>query len=255
MRCIWCKKENSDSAVEHIIPEALGCPDYFILANGLVCRRCNNGLAHLDQAVIGDFDISLFMANVPGKKGKPPAIHSRGNLVGRRGATGPEMSINMERFPVVSESGSKIGAYGRSSRNIKATLTHDGPNAEIKFSTSIGQNPKFVRGIFKIGFSSLVYFLGGEFAQSPMFDPIREFVRNGTGTRHVLVMESDDTTFRNQAWPPYQNSSGYLASVFRLAAMEFLADLSPDHSLFPTLKESAMQSRGTSGWTWLPVGR
>lgn len=254
MRCIWCKRENSDTAMEHIIPEALGCPYGFTLAGGLVCHRCNNGLAHLDRAVIDDFDITTFTANVPRKKGKSPVIRSRGNMIGTHGTGGPEISINMERHPVVAQNGTVLGAFGKSDRNINATLTQDGANAEIKFSVSIGENPKFVRGIFKIGFSSLVYFLGEGIAHSPMFDPIRDFVRHGTGKRFVLVRGSENVSFQNQAWAPYKSPSGYFASTFRLAAMEFFVDLSPDHSLLPKLKNLAMLTMGKTGWTWLPSG-
>lgn len=253
-RCIWCKRENSDSAIEHIIPEALGCPADFTLAGGLVCRRCNNGLAHLDRAVIDDFDIPIFTSNIPRKKGRSPVIRSRGNMVGTYGKGGPKISINMERYPVISQNGTVLGAFGRSDRNINATLLQDGANAEIKFSVPIGENPKFVRGIFKIGLSSLAYFLGGEIAQLPMFDGVREFVRNGTGARRVLMIGSDDKSVGHQVSPPCSSPSGYFLSVFRLVAVNFLVDLSPDHSLFPDLKKQLMQTKGTTGWTWLPSG-
>ena len=41
MRCIFCKRESSDSkSVEHIIPESLGNKEH-ILGNGIVCTKCN----------------------------------------------------------------------------------------------------------------------------------------------------------------------------------------------------------------------
>lgn len=253
MRCIWCKHENNDSTIEHIIPEALGCPPNFTLTDGLVCRSCNNGLAHLDQAVIADFDIPLFMSNVPRKRGKPPTIRTRGNMVGTRGTRGPEISINMERSSKLAHDGSNLGPYGKSDRNINASLLIKGRAAETKFSTPIGQNPKFVRGIVKIGFSSLVYFLGHEISQSTMFDPIRDFVSEGIGTRKILMIGCNDANFQNQAGPPHRSSSGYYISSFRLFAMEFVVDLSPALSLFPDLKQNAAKSFGTTGWTWLPL--
>jgi HNH endonuclease len=62
--CIWCTKLNASTAVEHIIPEALGCPNGFVLKDGAVCESCNNNLGHLDQAVLDEFDMLVFLAGV-----------------------------------------------------------------------------------------------------------------------------------------------------------------------------------------------
>jgi len=101
---------------------------------------------------------------------------------------------------------------------------------------------------------------GGPFGQSDLAlrsgtveDAWRGFVRSGTGARHILLRGSEG--FRNQAWPPYKSPSGYFISVFRLAATEICVDLSPGHSMFPILKEQAMQILGKTGWTWLPIGK
>lgn len=252
-KCIWCKCGDAPSAVEHIIPEALGCPDGFLLSGGTVCRACNNGLAHLDQAVIGDFDIPAFMAGIPRKRGRPPVIQSRGNVIGTSGPSGAEISINMERYPVKAHDGATLGAFGKSDRNIQASFEHDGQFAKTSFSVSIGQNPKFVRGIVKIAFSSLVYFLGGETAHSEVFDPVREFVREGTGDRRILITLSTAGGYCNQAWPPYRSETGEYAVTFRLTAVEFLVDLSPKSTLFPMLRDKANELYGESGWTYLPI--
>ncbi|MCF6319932.1 MAG: HNH endonuclease, partial [Proteobacteria bacterium] len=73
-KCIWCGKFNQDKDIEHIIPEALGCPKDFFLDNGVVCKKCNNNLAYLDRAVIGDFKIPAFLAGVTKKKNKSPKV-------------------------------------------------------------------------------------------------------------------------------------------------------------------------------------
>lgn len=251
--CIWCKGVNASTAVEHIIPEALGCPEGFVLSDGTVCQSCNNGLAHLDQAVIEDFDILAFMNGVPRKKGRPPEIRSRGNMIGTRGPDGNEFSINMERYPVIAHEGTKLGAFGKSDRNIQASFKRDGQTAEISFSTSIGSKPKFVRGIAKIGLSTLAYFLGGELALSDDFDSVRKFVREGTGDRPVLLKLVTTGGYLNQAWPPYKSETGEYAVTFRLASIEFCVDLTPKSTLFPMLKEKAIEMYGESGWTYLPI--
>lgn len=116
-----------------------------------------------------------------------------------------------------------------------------------------GQNPKFIRGIVKIAFSSLVYYLGTDLALSEYFDSIRLFVKNGQGTRAILLKSSRDGEYKNQAWPPFKSDLGEYLVVFRLADTEFIVDLSPTLTLFPTLKERAFEIYGKSDWTFLPV--
>jgi hypothetical protein len=241
------------SAIEHIIPEALGCPEGFVLTGGSVCRRCNNGLAHLDQAVIDDFDMLAYMAGVPRKKGRPPEIRNRGNVIATTKPSGNEMSINMERHSVEAHDGSTLGAFGKSDRNINASFERQGHLASTSFSVPIGRNPKFVRGIVKIAFSSVAYFLGVETALGKDFDSVRLFVRDGKGERFVLLKSSSDTAYRNRIWPPYQSEGGEYAVTFRLAAVEFCVDLSPKLTLFPLLKKQATDRFGKSGWSYLPI--
>lgn len=190
-----------------------------------MCQACNNGLAHLDQALVDDFDLLAFMNNVPRKKGRPAQIRGRGNVIGTRGPAGPKISFNMNRYPVTGHDGTRLGAFGNSERNIRGLFEREGPFAKVSFSVPIGQNPKFVRGVVKIAFSSLAYFLGNDLAVSKDFDPVRAFVRKGVGDRPVLLMPSATRRYRHQVWPPYRFESGHYAVMFRLALIEFFVDL------------------------------
>jgi len=97
LRCIWCTKLNSDKDIEHIFPEAIGCPKGFHLEGGVVCKFCNNSLAYLDQAVTSEFEIPAFMVNVIGKKNKSPKISSYGNLKGEYINSEKTFFINMDK--------------------------------------------------------------------------------------------------------------------------------------------------------------
>jgi hypothetical protein len=79
--CIWCLRENSSRAIEHIIPDALGCPEEFVLTAGVVCEKCNNRLGQVDQAVIADLEISAFQAGVPRKTENHQAFIAMGTLM------------------------------------------------------------------------------------------------------------------------------------------------------------------------------
>ena len=251
--CIWCKGVDVPSALEHIIPEALGCPSGFVLSDGTVCRECNNGLAHLDQAVIEDFDIFAYMSGVPRKKGRPCEIRSRGNLIGTQGPNGNEISINMERYPVTAHDGTNLGGFGNSDRNIQASFDRQGDSVKISFSTTIVSKPKFARGIVKIALSSLAYFLGGELTLSEDFDSVREFVREGKGIRPVLLKQSSTGGYLNQSWPPFKSETDGYAVTFRLVGIEFCVDLTLHVTLFPMLKDKALEAFGETGWSYLPI--
>lgn len=251
--CIWCKTPNSDEAIEHIIPEALGCPEGFILCGGAVCQKCNNDLGHLDQAVIDEFDIAAFMAGMPRKRGKLPQIHNRGNMFGTWDGSGKVISINMGRHPVRSKDGRILTRFGKSRRNIKASIRRAGDVGDVSFSMELGRDPKFVRGIVKIAFTSLAYFISPENVLPDRFDSIREFVVNGRGVRKILHMASLDTNYKNQVWPPYFNKKGEYAMTFRLAFVEFCVDFTTDMTLLRLMKDKSYELYGTKGWGYLPL--
>ncbi len=250
--CIWCLDQASGPHREHIFPEVIGCPDGFILPGSVVCRKCNNGLAFLDQAVADEFDFASFMAGVPRKKGGPPSIKSRGNVVASVEDSVPTFTFNMEAYPVSAHDGSALAPYRGSRRNVRSGFSRAGNAATVSFSVPFGDNPKFVRGLTKIGFSTLAYFLGAPLARDPRFKHIREFVRFGSGNRHVLLTEANDAEYRNSAWPPYVSEIGGYAVTFRIARIEFLADLTPDESLLPMLEAKAKEQFGEARSCTIP---
>jgi hypothetical protein len=144
-----------------------------------------------------------------------------------------------------------LWVFGKSRRNIDATLTRDGNIGKLSFKTTVGEDPKFARGITKIAFSCFTYFMGAESALDENFDPVRAFVRNGVNQRPLLMMSSENPAYKNEAWPPYGSDSGVYCVTFRLAAAEFLVDLSPKLSLSSQLTEK-LQQMEMRNWTWIP---
>lgn len=250
-QCIWCKEFGNPTSEEHIVPEALGCPPGFVLTNGEVCGICNNKLAVLDRALIGDLDIVAFRAGVPRKRSRPPRIDSRGNMVGYFTASGPVTAINMDPRSVTTPEGVLVGAFGKSDRNVRATLERTDDTAKVSFEVKIGSSPLFARGTHKIALNSIAYFLGRDVALDPQLDPVREYVRNGTGNRRILAFVSRDTEYRNAVWTPYRHKDG-LSVVVRLAMVEFAVDLSPSQSAIPVLMAELERTHGKSGWSLLP---
>lgn len=252
-RCIWCLGPADSDHVEHIFPEAIGCPPGFVLPGSVVCQKCNNRLGHLDKAVADEFDFLAFMAGVPRKKGKTPIIKSRGNVLGSVEATGPTFTFNMEKHSVTAHDGSPLAPFRGSGRNVRATLSRNGNVGTVAFDVPFGDSPKFVRGLTKIALSSLAYFLGAETARQASFTPVRSFVLEGTGRRHVLLSGSGDSEYRNSAWAPYRNESGGYVVTFRIAQNNFLVDLTEGESELPILEARMREQYGGAGWCVLPL--
>lgn len=253
MECIWCRNKSGEHSVEHIIPDAIGCPEDFVLKNGEVCKDCNNKLAVLDRAVLNEFEIHAFMAGVPRKRNRPPTISSRGNLVGKYILGEKTIFINMEKYPVKGVDGTHIAPFGKSSRNVKAKFKKEGLNAKISFQTSFSYDERFVQGIYKIAFESMAYFLGYKALLSDKYNRIREFVLFGKNERKVLVFPAQDKQYQNEVksrYSPTQN--GYMIEM-RLGNVCFIVDLSPEMTIFPILFQEAKKLYGNKGWGYFPV--
>ena len=129
----WYKETGAPSR-EHVIPEARACPDGFVLSDGTACGACNDSLGHADQAVIDDFDIPAYMNVVPRKRGRPPQVRNRGNMIATTGRRGKEISINMERHPVNRHDGNRLAVHGRAHTSIRAFFERDGSLCKVYFS-------------------------------------------------------------------------------------------------------------------------
>jgi hypothetical protein len=251
--CIWCLGPGESGHNEHIFPEAIGCPPGFVLPGSVVCRKCNNALGHLDKAVADEFDFLSFLAGVPRKKGRPPVINSRGNVFGTIEPTGPTLTFNMERHSVAAHDGSMLAPLGGSRRNIRAQIFRNGNIGTVTFDVGFGGNAKFIRGLTKIGYSSLAYFLGAHIVRRPSFAAVRDFVLTGSGIRHVLLSQAGDKEYRLSAWAPYAHEDGGYACGFRIAQVDFLVDLTATECILPAVETTMRATYGHSGWCVLPL--
>ena len=253
IKCIWCKRSDRKPSIEHIIPEALGCPSEFVLKRGEVCCKCNNHLAQLDQAVIDDLDFLAYMNGIPRKRGRAPEIRSRGNVIGTYESGQPSVFINMESHPIMTHLGDRLGAYGRSARNVNTAMEKIGDFAKISFGIEIGKNPKFARGLVKIAFSSLAWYIGAGSLAHDAFNPVRRFVTKGDGFRPIILCTDGDHSYRNQVWGPYRSPEGYYSMTFRLSSFHVWVDLSPECTSFPTIRDAMFNEYGETGWSCLPL--
>lgn len=248
--CIWCGSQSFSKSIEHVLPDALGCPPSFVLTD-CVCRPCNNGLAGIDQALLKQFEIMTFVKGVRRKKGRPPSVEAWPSLRGRSTSGGPELFVNAGR--------GEIDAWGKTLRPSRASngitetaFERNGEHTTIKFTQTFGNDPKFVRALYKVAISSLAFHSGSELVCNPLFDAARQFVLNGSGRFEVLMFTRGEPTVHE--FPPprsYGDGACWLVS-FKIFGIEFVADLDERQQALGKLT-SALVMQANRGWTKLPL--
>lgn len=254
VRCIWCGVlADGREPCEHIVPEAIGCPDGLVLDHGEVCARCNHGLAHLDQALAQDLELYAFMAGVPRKGGKPPSITSHGNVRAELVDGKQEWHFNMGTTPVVGPKGSTLPGFRGRERDLRADFSTDGTLGRIDFKAEFGRNPKVARALVKMATEYLCFVAGPHVAADTARGVIAEFVCKGRGYRPVLLHTPDETKYEHEFGTVQKVSPKGYACHFRLAHSYFAVDLSPELSAFAAWAQSLYVDRGGKGWTTLPL--
>ncbi len=252
-RCIWCLLESTDSDREHIFPEALGCPDHLTLPGSVVCKSCNNGLAHLDRIVSDDFDFLTVMNGINRKKGRPAEVSSRGNVYASSTPDGPNIFFNLESSPRIAPTGQTINPFRGRPRDIKPDISTLGSGATtISFAVQFGQHKKFARGLYKIALNSIAYMQGSETALHSRFDWIRRYVRKGGEARKILLAAAPDTKYILAAYPPWHDTDGEQAMELRIAMASFLLDLSANEKHYEKIVEQAKIHFGEGNFSLMP---
>lgn len=251
--CIWCLRESHDRDIEHIFPEALGCPSYLTLPGTAVCRKCNNDLAHLDQVIADDFDFLAVMHGIKRKRGRPAEIASRGNVYATSTTEGPNIFFNLDPNPFTAPTGHTVGPFRGRQRDVRPQIVHDGSGrVNVSFDIAFGQHRKFARGLYKIALSSVAYLQGPETALNPRFNWLRTYVRHGGRPRRILLTSASDSQFVLAAYPPWQNAEGDQAMGVRIAMAEFLLDLTASETQLSSFIDLARIHFGEEHFSVLP---
>lgn len=247
--CIWCLSASYKPSLEHIVPDAIGCPEGFVLRDG-VCAACNNGLGHLDQALLRQFEVQAFLCGIPRKGGRRPSLESWAGLAGRWTPDGPELHLNAG--PDAQEAyGRRLSPASASTGIRDASVKVDGAEATTRFSMAFGADPKFTRAIYKIALGTVAYFLGVEAAASTPFDPVRAFVRKGEGPFRVLLL-SEVGEIASQVSPPWSHPDG-MSVPMTLLGVDLIADLDPAQRGINKLVDHLSAGEVQYGWWLLPL--
>jgi hypothetical protein len=93
--CIWCGGVPANS-LEHIAPDALGCPADFVLTAG-VCAKCNHKNGRLDRALLVPYEIVTVIKRIPRKRGKRPTVDGFSTFSSDYDENGPVLYVNREK--------------------------------------------------------------------------------------------------------------------------------------------------------------
>lgn len=251
--CIWCGSATSGKEpLEHIVPEALGCPEDFILRDGEVCGSCNNGLGHVDQALIHDLEVCAFMANVPRKRGRPPKVSSYGNFQAEVADGKATYLFNMDPTPVVAGGGKHLAGFRGKERDINARMQRDARVATIDFPLEFGRSPKFWRALVKLGAEYLCWAMGRDSARRAITGAVAQYVLKGVGYRPVIVFDPDASKYQHHFGHIGATGDGEMYCVFRLAHFSVMVDLTSDLSAFEKFARGLHKLRGTQDWFAFP---
>lgn len=181
MICIWCKKDFAKLSLEHGIPEALACPPELEMRN-VACAKCNNSLSRVDRALVKQFEMLTVMYGVPRKKGRKPTIASWRPIRSEHRPDGPHIYINAG--PGVVEAMGKPLHPATSTSGI-TDLWIKPEDGQLGFSQQIGNDPRFVPALYKIGLNLIAWRFGPEVAAGEAYDHVRAFVRLEQGSSEL----------------------------------------------------------------------
>jgi hypothetical protein len=226
--CMWCDI-GGPSNDEHIIPEALGCPTWFVLKNG-VCTDCNSANGTIDNALLKALEPLTFILGVPRKRGRPPSIANHSSFAAYHDETGPHLFFNRGTDPVELPTGKKLGPTSK--RDVLQNLTAVSlaeKRTRLSFDYLIVLERNAVRALFKIALEAIAFQVGLEFARGAQFDPIRDFVRKNKGDFQALQVVEDYGPIVEDGihlGAELRNDGTGLVSI-RVLGLKFICDFDP----------------------------
>lgn len=249
--CIWCGTSPAIS-LEHIAPDALGCPTEFVLEHG-VCAKCNRKNGRLDRALLTPFELITVIKGIPRKKRKKPTVDGYGSLASGYDANGPVLYINREKHAVQTPTGKWLSGTSAADPIKDAKLQHmpDG-SVKVSYSQELRFDRKAVRGLFKIAVEAVAYFEGLDAARDPALDAVKHFVMHGGGGFRAIMMPDQNSTYESY-FAPRQRKEGYHDIYgMTILGIGFICDFDPEfrsgRMLLAEVKRQSLTGQVIPNW-------
>lgn len=265
MKCILCKEPTTPSEPEeHIVEEGfighvefliessggLVSTDHLTLRNGEVCGRCNNAVAPLGEHLQKQLGVYKVLFNAIGtKSGKSAKFERPGFYMYREGGH-VHMVINGEPHSITAPDGHVVQPAKNHPEGIQSTgFEHEGGLARTGFNQPMRFNKKFSRALHKIAFELLCHRLGRNHVLDSRYDPLREYVLRGRGSRAIAMATKAEIG-------PHVQPKIHLVAVPERDAwicelglgMTFIVDLSPDNFVAQAADPEMLERAGMRLW-------
>lgn len=230
MICIWCRKTGGKQSLEHAIPESLGCPNELEL-RGVVCERCNNGLASLDQALLKQFEFLTVRYGIQRKGGKSPTIDGWKGMRSISSETGPTIFLNGGPGAIQAGDGKTLKPTSVASGVFNVWV--DIETGKAGFTQRFGDDPRFMRGLYKIALTLVAKFYGSDTAASSAFDHVRDFVLGRDGKQSLtaaMLPNHDERVVTGTSHPIFKDEGIYPLFFVKIIGITFVLDLCPQQT-------------------------
>ena len=227
MICIWCRNDFERLSIEHGIPEALGCPDDLVLHN-VMCVACNNALGMVDKALLKQFEVVTVLYGVPRKGGRRPTIDSWPAISSKHLASGPHIFINAGP-EIVEAEGKRLYPAAKSSGISDAWIEPE--TGRLGFSQQFGNDPRFVRALYKIGLNLIARHYGATEAADTRYEHIRAFVRGRADAPELRAVMDTTQIFgsvTSASNPIAKDGRDFPLFSLTILGLMFLIDMSPE---------------------------
>jgi hypothetical protein len=223
-KCIWCN-EKGHFTLEHILPEALGCPEQLVLEKG-VCCKCNNNNGKLDRALLKPFEFITVINSIPRKRGRKPTISQHSTFASGYDGNGPSLFFNRERFAVETPLGKKLGAFSNSDVIERFAIDHlEAGKVKLEITQRLVFDRQAVRGLFKIALELIGFYEGLGSVRQPEFDLVRDYVMHNKGDFYALLLGGSDTF--NYLPNRFTNNAGAVVVPMTILGIHFICDFDP----------------------------
>lgn len=270
--CIFCLSPTSHEPEEHIVGEGLIGQECFritagpieaagrhslVLKNGEVCGTCNGEVAKLDEYLQRQLGfVAVYLNRGRTKRGKRPSSRRPGMYAEHR-PDGPHVVLNLEQKPIETEDGVIVAPTNADPLAVSGSEpVIDGSRVGLSWQQPIRMNKRFIRALHKIGFELLCFQKGSELTLGESYDPIRNYVLKGIGSRTIAFTMSapiggwETPLFQIRTDPRWP---GWLATI-RLGST-FYIDLSPDNAFFANAKVAELRKHNIMLWSDRGGGR
>ncbi|WP_129146036.1 HNH endonuclease [Bradyrhizobium vignae] len=238
MICIWCRNEFERLSTEHGIPESLGCPKDLVLRN-VVCVNCNNALGTVDQALLKQFEVATVVYGVCRKGGRRPTIDGWRAISSKHLETGQHIFINAGP-QIVEAEGKRLHPAAKSNGIFDTWI--DPEAGRLGFSQEFGNDPRFVRALYKIGLNLVARHYGVTEAADTQYEHIRAFVWGRPDAPKLrAVMDTTQTLgpVTGASNPIVKDGRDFPLFSVAILGLMFLIDMSPQQPGLRDLEAAA----------------